>query len=843
MGLDGVSLRLVVGSTQDMNAWPKASLWFWRGVWVVGAAIALGLAVLYAWLPADGATGDLASFTAQGFRVQRLLEERPGGLQAGDVIVRAGGYTPDEWLAGAPRGPEWRIGGVVAYQILRGERLLTLQIALAPVPLHSILSHWALQLIGGLIFLSLGALIFWKRPQDRAAQVLMLFCILMALQYWGDAYNLQFAALPWRWPFWLHIAYEHMMFSLCVATGCYFTLVFPLTHPLVERFPRLTPLALYGVHPLAIAGAMALSPSRRASIWAGSNASWILTLVQVGLALSACIRSMRRAQDPVTRAQIRWILWSGGAGAGVLIPMYVIPLLLTGRSPFPHTWAMALFVLLGLAFTFAVLRYRLFDIELITNRSLVYGTLTVLLVGFYLLLVRLLTLGIQVFVHRQNETLVVFLATLSVALAFAPLRRRVQAVIDRAFYRTRLDYQLLLPEMSARLATCIVPGQLADLLTVELPRRLQIAFATLHVLDAAGGCLVQAGDRGSGCDLPADHPLVVFVRGLGVPVMRLQPPEQLPAEATVFLEQHGVELCIPLIVGAELVGLYSLGPRLSGWVYNREEVRLFHLLGQHAAISVENARLYQKVNRQAEELAAAVAQLQQLDRLKSEFIENLSHELRSPMTIVRGYAEVLDSGELGALSPEQQQAVSVIARRVRMLSDMVEDIMLILETEANPPEPQPVSLSELAGSIVEDFRVEAGRAGLVIHADMVPAPPVKGNPIYLRRVLDNLVANAIKFTPAGGAITVRVRPHENEVVVEVSDTGIGIPPDQQERIFERFYQVRRGTHRRQGGVGLGLALVKEIVEAYGGRVSVQSRQGRGATFTVSLPVYEECEAR
>jgi signal transduction histidine kinase len=817
--------------------WGKVSLWFWRGVWVASALIVLGLLALYTWLPADGATGDLASFTAQGFHVQRLLEERAGGLHVGDLIVRAAGHTLEEWLAGAPRGAEWRTGGIVTYEILRGGQPLTLQIRLSPVPFRSIVSHWALQLFGGLSFLALGGLMAWKCPRDRAARLMMLFCIGMALQYWGDAYDIQYATLPWRWPFWLQVIYEHAMFSLCVATGCYFVLVFPLAHPLVNRFPRLTPLILYGIHPLAIVGAMLLSPNRTAAMWIGSDASWTVALAQIGLGVSAGIRSTRRAEDPVARAQIRWMLWSGGVGVAMLVPGYVIPLVVTGHPPFPHSVVMALMILQGLAFAVAVLRYRLFDIETITNRSLVYGTLTVLLAGLYLFLVRSLTLAIQVLVHREDDTLVVFIATLTVALAFAPLRQRVQTLIDRTFYRTRLDYQRLLPELGARLATCIVPEQLADLLAVELPRHLQIASATLAVLDSREGRFVPTG--GHSYRLPLAHPLAAFLRGQGGPVMRLQPPAQLPAEAQVFLDRHGIELCIPLIVGPELVGLYNLGPKLSGRAYNHEEVRLLYLLGQQAAIAVENARLYQEVHRQAEELAAAVAQLRQLDRLKSEFIQNVSHELRSPMTIVRGYAEVLDSGQLGELSPDQQQAVDVIKRRVRMLSEMVEDIMLILEAEANPPQPQPVLLGDLTRSVVEDFQVEAGRAGLTLRADVVATPPVNGSPTYLRRVLDNLVTNAIKFTPAGGAITVRVRRRDDRVVLEVSDTGIGISPDQQGHIFERFYQVDGSIHRRYRGTGLGLALVKEIAQLYGGSVAVESRVGEGATFSVTLPIYEE----
>jgi two-component system sensor histidine kinase BaeS len=113
---------------------------------------------------------------------------------------------------------------------------------------------------------------------------------------------------------------------------------------------------------------------------------------------------------------------------------------------------------------------------------------------------------------------------------------------------------------------------------------------------------------------------------------------------------------------------------------------------------------------------------------------------------------------------------------------------------------------------------------------------VNGSYGYVRRVLDNLLDNAVKFTPAGGTITVRVRREGDQVVLEVSDTGVGIPSDQLDRIFERFYQVNGSIWRRYGGIGLGLALAKEIVETYGGRVTVESQVGEGSTFTVRLPI-------
>jgi signal transduction histidine kinase len=186
--------------------------------------------------------------------------------------------------------------------------------------------------------------------------------------------------------------------------------------------------------------------------------------------------------------------------------------------------------------------------------------------------------------------------------------------------------------------------------------------------------------------------------------------------------------------------------------------------------------------------------------------------------------------------------VAIIARRVRALDDLVQDITLILEAQVSPPEREAVPLDKVARMAVEDFQLVVQQAELTLQAEVAAhLPPVNGSYGYVRRVLDNLLDNAVKFTPAGGTITVRVRREGDQVVLEVSDTGVGIPSDQLDRIFERFYQVNGSIWRRYGGVGLGLSLVKEIVETYGGRVTVESQVGEGSTFTVRLPVAADAD--
>ena len=263
-------------------------------------------------------------------------------------------------------------------------------------------------------------------------------------------------------------------------------------------------------------------------------------------------------------------------------------------------------------------------------------------------------------------------------------------------------------------------------------------------------------------------------------------------------------------------------------------------VGQQLGSTAERLQLFYEVRSHAEQLEVALQQSQKLEQLKSEFIQNVSHELRTPLGLIRGYSELLNTGELGPLPPEQQSVVEIIVRRSQMLSELVEDITVILDAETRPVLRDRVAVDELARAAVEDFRIAADRSKLTLSLELPSSvPQVFGQKTYLRRVLDNLIGNAVKFASEGQSVTVRVGHEDSRVFLQVSDTGKGVPPEEQERIFERFYQVDGGIRRRYGGVGLGLALVKQVVESLGGEITLQSEVGRGSTFTVWLPVAEE----
>jgi signal transduction histidine kinase len=300
--------------------------------------------------------------------------------------------------------------------------------------------------------------------------------------------------------------------------------------------------------------------------------------------------------------------------------------------------------------------------------------------------------------------------------------------------------------------------------------------------------------------------------------------------------EHEALLCAPLIAKNGLLGVMVVARGGDQPPFERLDFDFFTALAAQAVIAIENARLYDSEHRQTVALSAALAQQQELDQLKSAFIQNVSHELRTPLAIIRGYAELMVGGDLGELSPVQHESAEVMARRTRMLSKMLDDLLTILAAETHKLEKEPVDLAHMAELAVTDFQAPAKQAGLSLIATIDPdTPNVYADAIHMRRVLDNLLGNALKFTPEGGRISVSVQHTRDEVFLIVADTGIGIPPEHLDKIFQRFYQVDGSTKRRYGGVGLGLALVKEIVESHDGTVSVSSEVGRGTTFRISLP--------
>jgi signal transduction histidine kinase len=230
--------------------------------------------------------------------------------------------------------------------------------------------------------------------------------------------------------------------------------------------------------------------------------------------------------------------------------------------------------------------------------------------------------------------------------------------------------------------------------------------------------------------------------------------------------------------------------------------------------------------------------LQELDRLKSAFVGSVSHELRTPLTAIKGYAEFLEDGIGGELPTQQQAFVGEILQGAARLERLVDDLLDFarLESGAFKLVLAEADLVSKVRAIAHALKPQALEGAITLTLDVPDTPvPLRMDAGRIEQVLNNLVGNALKFTPPGGRVTVSVRPGAEAVRVEVADTGDGIAPAHLPHLFDRFYQVDNTSTRRVGGAGLGLTISKALVEAHGGTIGVETTPGKGSTFWFTLP--------
>jgi len=268
-----------------------------------------------------------------------------------------------------------------------------------------------------------------------------------------------------------------------------------------------------------------------------------------------------------------------------------------------------------------------------------------------------------------------------------------------------------------------------------------------------------------------------------------------------------------------------------------------------AATHAEAMRLtFAELTEHNERLSRAVARLEELDRLKSNFLATMSHELRTPLTSVIGYAEMMAEGLAGPISPEQRDYLTTILGKADQLLGLITAVLEVSSLETGPLalDRAALSLAELVASEVASFQAQAGRRGIAIQVETDGATIVVGDRKKIRQVVSSLLSNAVKFSPDHGQVSVVVRPGPlvpgpddrgtPAVQLVVTDSGIGISRDQVAKIFEPFFQVDSSSTRAFGGTGLGLTLAKAYVEAHGGRIWVDTTPGQGSTFVATFPV-------
>jgi signal transduction histidine kinase len=447
------------------------------------------------------------------------------------------------------------------------------------------------------------------------------------------------------------------------------------------------------------------------------------------------------------------------------------------------------------------------------------------------------------------------------ALPDGDTRALLKAVADMA--AVAIEKTRLFKETNRWLADVLTLYTLADQLTkvLDLTHIVEVSVSVLkHAMDCNGCCIFLKEKTGKaeslvlkGCsgrnESDQKNAQMAYIIKLTEGLMAN--PQQVYIENVTNLSldsdsqktdqkeaQMGSVMIVPLIVKDELIGALSIDHRHPN-AFGHAEERLLAIATAQISTAIENIKLYDDLEQRAVELEIALEEVQEANRLKSEFVQNVSHELRTPLTYVTAYVELILEGSLGEVSQEIKEKLKIVSQKSQAITRLVEDVTSLQKIEASNLTLELITTHELITRAADEAIARAAEYNIeIVPNDSPDLPMVQVDTGRIGQVFDNLVANALKFSPAGSKINISAEREGDFIKFSVQDYGIGIPSDKLDKVFERFYQVDGSTTRRYKGAGLGLAIVKQIVEAHSGQITVESVVNKSTTFSFLLPIYK-----
>ena len=395
-------------------------------------------------------------------------------------------------------------------------------------------------------------------------------------------------------------------------------------------------------------------------------------------------------------------------------------------------------------------------------------------------------------------------------------------------------YQLIqtLYNVTKTVSSTLNLDEVLDLIARSAAEVMQARACSIMLVDKSGTTIDTVASFGLGDQYasagPVDMDQINYVSkalsgGQPTIVPDTSKEEGLPCAEAARAEGLASILCVPLLIRNRPGGVLCVYSDQPGH-FIKPDAEFLTALANAVATAVENARAYEA--------------LQTADKVKSDFVRMVTHEFRSPLSAVQSMLRLLELGIVEPLTEQQKDLVQRSQRRIAHLLALVKDLLELAagRMELLQSEKKTVRLSDIIGRVSETMMIRAVEKGIQYSVDLGTEPlALSGVEDSLERMVMNLVSNAVKYTPGGGTVTVRARREDDEIGLEVSDTGIGIPEEALPRIFTEFYRARNSKDMEVDGTGLGLVIAKDVVEQHGGSISARSREGEGTTFSIRLP--------
>jgi signal transduction histidine kinase len=549
------------------------------------------------------------------------------------------------------------------------------------------------------------------------------------------------------------------------------------------------------------------------------------------------------------QAKIRlMILGMATFAAGEIFFVAILPIL--GINNLAYLGDYWILPFIGLT-AYAIVKHHLFDVKLAIVRSVTYSLVLATLAGIYLVIAFVISAVFHIGQTDTSQIISGVAISLLLAFIFQPLKRFFDRITNKIFYKDNYNTDDFFAKLNKTLSTTTDLRGLLERVAYEIGTTLKAEQAFFFIFTTPEGNYISAGTQGHK-QLPK-HDAVLFEQKC-----HGEEGKDDVFEASMFddddpvkrmMISHRIELVLPLIQDGAVIGYLCLGEHKTSRYTNRD-IKALNTISDELVIAIQNAlavheirelnaSLQQKIANATKELRSSNAVLRRLDEIKDEFISMASHQLRTPLTSVKGYISMVIEGDAGKISPSQKQLLEQAFMSSENMVHLINDFLNVSRLQSGKfvIDKTDVDLSKLVDEEMNGLRPNATARGMkLVYKKPTKFPIVQIDEGKFRQVVMNFTDNAIYYSHENSSIIISLGVEGNEIVFTVKDTGIGVPKAEQEKLFAKFYRAANAKVQRPDGTGVGIFLAKKVVDAHGGSIIFESTEGKGSTFGFRLPI-------
>ncbi|MBN1325445.1 hypothetical protein JW977_00475 [Candidatus Falkowbacteria bacterium] len=518
-------------------------------------------------------------------------------------------------------------------------------------------------------------------------------------------------------------------------------------------------------------------------------------------------------------------------------------------------------------FVYAIMRHRFMDIRFIIKRSIIFTILVFVITGSYALLTYIISSLFQDIIGTRSMVFNGAITAIAIVLSFEPLKKLLSKWTDSFLFKGSYNPQELLTEITTAISTTLDLKKVLNTINQKLFNAFHSTLFSIYLYDDDKDCFEEAvfiGKRTSTARCLTAQELLKYqlvlkkysqFQNLIVTdeLKKENETKSSPQLVTIIkeLENNGIGVTLPVFLHKKPIGIFFLGPKKSGDYYSREDLNVLEIVAAQSATAIENSSLYKEVNdlnenlqkkvdEQTKDIVEKNKKLERLLKIKSEFLDIASHQLRTPVSVICGILDMFKSGTMDKLPKEKQMTfISNAFSKGQKLNAVINDILDASDLDEKELDLknslEDLDFSALVNNIVTYNQPEAEQKKIKISADIAKDIMVKGDKKYLEQAVGNLVDNAVKYTPENKEVFIKLSIIDKLAQLEIKDSGIGIPEKEQKILFQKFSRASNAKELHTDGSGLGLFIVKKVINAHpGAKIWFESKEGQGTTFFVQL---------